>query len=844
MRHVLSGGQTRSLAGVSGAPMAAPLEGPTGPASGGEEGIVHSIAGILEGLMNGSDAQKSLILFEVQQLVSNAHSIEYALKTLVPAICDNVPEWSPDLQICAAEALVGIQVAKLPHELALSIKDTAFLVLQHNQDPNMFRAWGEILVSILPHVKWSRDELVYILTGLDEERESTANCDPHQQSLRSPAGFSPADLAQKLTARIIGPIAVSATPQLVKDVLLPRALSLTADPDIEVRGMVVESLAFIGAAIDIKVIEDLVWPCLAVLVRDSNARLRAATLRTISRIAASHRKMSPGSKLFTDLLPPIFIRECTYLKKQAQADQRLVDNDTYLLIEINAEVFGELLFSCHEYLNDETSKKIAFRAFQAMATCNGPVVRRHCAFNVPGVATSVIKKCHSDLTAIVEFLTRDADAETRKNLAAGMHETSKVLISDDTVDALFKCVTALLKDNSPLVRMSVLQNLDNLLGTLANHNPYKAMRKLETVFQNMHLLAEGNWRTQELLAKQLRLVAPLVPPQSIRDNVLPLLYSLTQESSYTVRKASMAAVAVCMRYLPDTTERDKAMKCFRVAWGRGHAFWMRIGFIDSAVTAVETYSRILFRDTFATELLAMSSDPVANIRIRIAELIPTIAPACHQMEEFNSVLELLQNDTDKDVIHALLNVEERIQEELAAGKKSFERDMTREAEEQKLYARHLQLKAEVRKKHAGVKHNTKVLLGALSPRNTGGSGKAGEMKTSPGDLGETPSGGRPRLPKSSTFNGKAQMPPGLGPKDSGLTRAKSTTRIMQQTAGKLPASSAVPTLPRGTINAPRKLASRGVISSDTQEIVSPTSVNDGGHSTRSAVRKSLGKLKR
>lgn len=746
-----------------------------------EDNVVTSITSIAEGLKSGSDAQKSLILFEVQQLISHSHSVAYALKTLVPVICDNVASWSHDLQICAAEALVGVQPAKLLHEQAVAVTDTAFRILRMSQDPEMFRAWGEILVVILPHVEWSQMELEHILAKLDEQHKLSAQISSSPPPLTpqtdpgaigsvgaiglvpigieraSLPGYSASDLAQKLTARIIGPIAVAASPDLTKNVLLTRALDLTKESDVEVRGMVVESMAFIGAAVDIDTVERRIWPSLAGLVRDPNARLHAATLRTISRIAAAHRKSTPRAKFFTDLLPPVFVRECQYLRKQAQADQRLVDDDTYLLIEINAEIFGELFYSCHKFLSDDSTRKDAFRAFQAMATCNGPVVRRHCAFNIPGIALSMIKRCRQDIATIVEFLSRDTDAETRWNLAAGMHETAKILCGDDTIDNLFKAINALLHDESPLVRMNVLQNLDNLLGILTAHNPVKAMRKLETVFQNLQLLSEGNWRTQQLLAKQLRLVTPLVPPQCIRANVLPLLYQLTDESSYTVRKASMAAVAVCLRYLPDTNEREEVMENFRLEWGRGTVFWMRIGFIDSAEAAVETYSRILFRDTFALELLRLVNDPVPNVRVRAAQLIHKIAPACHQMEEFQMALAALKQDVDVDVCYTVSNVEEKINDEVEAGKKSFEQDMTREAEEQNLYTKHLQLKAEVNKKRAGVKHKTNALFEALSPRGTPG----GEYSFAGGDLGKSKS--PRRLPRGSTFtNG-----PGGGGSSSG-----------------------------------------------------------------------------
>jgi hypothetical protein len=661
---------------------------PTGQkCTGAIEDTVISIAAMAEGLETGTDAQKFLILFEMEQLIQQSHSVEFIFRTFVPALCRNAVEWPRDLQICAAEALVGIVGRKCPEHIAKSISSTAFNVLCNSNDSDLFRVWGEILVATLPHVNWSREHLELILANLDEQQMP---------------GSTGCDLAQKLIARVIGPIALLASPDLTKSVLLTRALILTEETDIEIRGMVVESMAYIGAAIDIDTVEDLLWPRLVDLVKDPNARLRAATLRTISRISAAHRKFTPTAAFFTHLLPPVFIRECKYVQKVATADQRLINDDVYLLLEVNAEIFGELLFSTHNYLSEEMLRLDAFRAFQAMATCNGPVIRRYCAFNVPGVALSVNSEVLLEMSSLVEFLSRETDAETRWNLAAGIHATAQALCCAETIDSIFRTINTMLHDESQLVRINVLQNLNTLLGNLVGQNPLKVSLHLVTVFQNLQRLSEGSWRNQELLVIQLRLTAHLVPQQCIRANVLPLLYRITNESSYMVRKASMGAAAVFIRYLSDTTERNEAMESLRVEWARGRIHWKRLGFLDSAEIAMGTYSRILFRDTFGVELLRLSQDPVSNVRIRAATLMEKIAPACHMMDGFRVALMALMKDSDLDVASTLDGIEARIQKAIATGRSNFEVDLTREAEEQDLYSKHLLNKAETFKKNKPV----------------------------------------------------------------------------------------------------------------------------------------------
>lgn len=699
----------------------ATLQGSANP-QGVEDNTGRGITNMMKVIEQGNEAQKSLVLFELQQIINHSNSKEDAFNHLIPVICKLLPSWSHDLQICAAESLAGLTRGMITVEAASSIANAAFAVLRQQQDPDMFRLWGQILVEVLPLVKWTEDQMEQILSQVDDQQKR---------------GKLSQNLSRKLTARIIGPMAVATTPEIAERILLTRALNLTKERNVEIKGMVVESMALIGSVLETRTVEQQLWPSLAALADDSNVRLHAATLRSVARIAAAHRNSTGSAEFFGTLLAPVFAKECHFIRKTAQLDQRYVGSDVTLLLEINAEIFGELLYSCHQSLASDFFRKEALKAFQTSSVCNTRIVRRHCAFNVPGIALSFAKYCRAEVGVVVETLSRDSDAETRWTLAAGLHETAKVLCCNDTFDNLFKAVSALIHDKHGLVRMKIFQNLDTLLGILTTHNPYKAISRLESVFQNLQHLSEGNWRTQELLASQLKIVASLVPPKCIRQSVLPLLFQLIYQSPYTVRKAAMGAVAVCLRCLPDTNERDEVMESFVVQWGQGTAWWMRLGFIDSAEMALDTYSRILFRDTYAARLLQLAQDPVPNVRIKTARLMHKIAPACHQMEEFDVAYRALKEDNDTDVRQALDGLESRIVQSVEEFKNNIEDDMLRETEEQGLYTKHLKLQAEVKKKQAGMKHKTNAFI-VRAKRVGGVVGGIGEASLSTPRSSQTP----------------------------------------------------------------------------------------------------------
>lgn len=647
-----------------------------------ENDALFSVAKMADILKSGSDSQRTVILFELQQLMD--HCMEETITILVPVLCSNIHTWTYELQISAAESLLDVLQNNVDPRACNMICSAAFRVVELCHAEDMFEAWGEILVLVLPHVKWDdRDELSAIVQKLDSfAREED-------------------DVCRKLAARVCGSLAVCLTPAEVEEHILERALELASDQDLEVRGMVAESLAFIGAVCSSSTSEKRVWPQILKLLEDPDCRIHAATLRTIAHILEAQRDANVVSSATRELLAPVFLKECEFSRKAAAADQRLVDDDTYLLLEIVSEVFGPFLFGMHPHIADESSRRDAFRAFLAMATCNGPIVRRYCAFNIPGVSKCLANRFSAELSSIVEFLSRDADSETRWNLAAGIHETAALLADKSSIDNLFKAVSALLQDENPLVRMNTLEHFHSLMQSLTQESEVSSMRRFAPVFENLTLLSEGNWRTQELLAKQLQLAAELVPPDTLRSNVLPLLYQMSEESTYLVRKAAMPAIARALWYMPVPEDRVDAVNGFRTTWADGGVFWMRIAYIECANAAVKFYSTQLFKELFADSLLRLAEDPVPNVRLRLSTMLHLLVPSCDGMEEFQHAVTALKNDNDLDVRESVKDLDERFRSVLETEETRQQEEQDRLDKEIEISQRYLRAKQDAKKKAGG-----------------------------------------------------------------------------------------------------------------------------------------------
>eukprot|EP00737_Agarophyton_chilense_P002804 gb/GEZJ01003224.1/.p1 GENE.gb/GEZJ01003224.1/~~gb/GEZJ01003224.1/.p1 ORF type:complete len:800 (-),score=104.76 gb/GEZJ01003224.1/:821-3220(-) len=714
------------------------------------ENMTINISTIAKSLTSDDENEVTLVLFEMQQVFQFCR--EYAEETLIPIICSKVMEWSDSLQLSAGEALITVSVEKVRGKIAKNVSETASDIMMMTKHSAVREIWGHILTETLPHVTLTA-------TALNKFIKELEGWDSHR----------------KLHARILGSLAISSHDEHLKIRILRNAVQICKDRDVEVRGMIAESISSIGASVSVPIVENEVWPCLLTLLRDEDARIHAATMRALSHIALSQKGKSPKSKLFNKYIPAVLLTECAKIRRSASEDQRIVDDGKYLSLEINSEVYGELLYSCYDRLRDETARKEVFKAFIAMATCNGPIVRKNCAYNMPGVTSCLAERGAFQLSAIVEFLSRDSDPETRWRLAAGLHETVKVLAAKDTIENLFDTVLRLLADSHAVVRLNTLRHLEKLISELARHSGYNSAQKLAPIFENLKGLAEGNWRTQELLAKQLQLAAPLVPPPIIRENVLPLLYRVATDSPNLVRRAAMAAIATCMRYIPDTDEREQSMCDFRNKWARGAVFWMRISFIDSAKTALEIYSRCLFRDTYGSELLRLSQDRVSNVRLRVTKILPLLAPACFQMEDFHNTLGRLRQDDDRDISELMSTVDEKLRLALKKSIDNFEDDMKREQEEQELYTKHLEAQRDDQRKNGSRSRARTMFFGKVArssttatPRSSHSNGGNNVSKDSSASE-----------PSTQVISSKVELIP-ISPRQMKVSDAKSSLTMMRK----------------------------------------------------------------
>lgn len=600
--------------------------------------VLTSVANATLVLLDGSDLERLAVLFQFPQFLE--HCPDDTLKLMVPEICRDAVRWKEDVQMAAAEALYFVVNMRIPESVAKRIVIAALRIIQMSESGDVFDAWGEILSMMLPQVQ--REDVLSLVVPATVDRASSTTVE-----------------SRRLAARIIGSLNDALTAKELEEQFLGQAMRLCDDHDPSVRAMIAQSLASVGSKLPLRISEKQLWPKLDNLMNDENARVRAAAMRAVARSAEAHKDESQTSPSFRSMLLPTFLRECANASNVASSDLRTVDDDTYLMLEIFSEVYGYFLCAVHPLFSNEETWNTALNALRRMVTCNGPTVRHWCAFNVPAVALVCGEKRPEKIRGVVHALSADTDVETRATLAAGIHETSRVLGNGELRDEILTSIANLMTDQNPQVRMNSLAHFAELL-TLLSSGPSDSpkvspnakdspARELAPIFQSLETMAHDSWRTQELLAKQIDQCANRIPQDMLCEHVAPLLFQMARESTYLVRRASISALVSVVRYIPDVRRRDHILKHFRSEWARGKVYWTRLAYIDGSTVALRVLSNRLFTHLFASELLSLSRDPVANVRLRLTRLMPEIAIACGTKTAFKTAMDSLLSDADDEI---------------------------------------------------------------------------------------------------------------------------------------------------------------------------------------------------
>lgn len=656
--------------------------------------VLTSVANATVVIVDGNDLERTAVLYQFPQFLE--HCPDECINVMVPRICSEAVSWTPEAQMAAGEALFFVVNMKAPRQVAKQIAWAALTIASGTTNHEIFDACGEIVSMILPQVH-RYDVLQFVVPDAVERAVSSKAHD------------------RRLAASIIGSLNDTLTAHELEGIFRKTVLHLSADADDSIRAMIAQSMAAVTIKLPIKTAEKDLWPRLKQLMKDPNGQVRASAMRAMAKSAEAHRKHANEVSSYGTMLLPLFLEHCKRAEKIAASDLRTVSDDTYLTLEIFAEVYGYFLCSVAPLMGEDIMWDIVLSTFRKMTACNGPTVRHWCAFNMPSISTVLCNDRSEKLSGIVVSLAGDSDLETRATLAAGIHELAKHFHGTPLRNDVIRAIGMLFMDENAQVRMKALGHFAKLLkllspGQKVNLERVRAqiraseagekkkngevkqmsaadedMRRLAPMFSSLEMMSFDSWRTQKLLAEELQESAHLIPQEMLCEHVAPLLFQMARESTFLVRKASMKSLVRVLRYIPDVRRRNHILKHFKTEWAHGKVYWTRLAYIDAAESAYTTFSKRLFTQLFKEDLLSMHTDVVPNVRLRLLSFLEVLAPFWKTLPRFVEVLKELNTDKDPQVQSEANDLLTKLSSFENINEKEKEKDKVLENEENAFY---------------------------------------------------------------------------------------------------------------------------------------------------------------
>jgi len=241
----------------------------------------------------------------------------------------------------------------------------------------------------------------------------------------------------------------------------------------------------------------------------------------------------------------------------------------------------------------------------------------HCAFCFPGVLQTLGAERWGELVDTYNILVRKT-FKTRKTLAYSLHECAKILKTEKTEKDLLHALDIFLKDIDA-IREGVVKSFGQFLQVLS---PEKREEHLANLWE-LASEVDTNWRFRLYLAQQLDILASIYNPETISEQIVPLLFQLCDDKMNAVRvEAASKLPKVSMHLMNngnDSQFDDIVRKWLTISSNRTYA--RRILFIYSCEASLDVIPTDKFKELLFREMCTKRNDKISNVRLVLARVL-------------------------------------------------------------------------------------------------------------------------------------------------------------------------------------------------------------------------------
>eukprot|EP01036_Dinobryon_divergens_P028473 gene28473-37423_t len=440
----------------------------------------------------------------------------------------------------------------------------------------------------------------------------------------------------RMTAsQLLNMLAESMGQDLCRQFVIPEVVSLAEDPMFRVRkstALNFHSICKVGG--EHELLERLM-PAFVRLSKDDVYRVRRACAESLCDISKC-----VNEDIRLGVLVEIFLRLTQDPSKLVK--QSVLQQSGMFLSTLPSRSISESLLSHYcGMLNNPTGDQNVDEELKHI-----------CAFSFPAVLQIIGKNRWKEVRTVYHSLAQSRNVSIKQTLAYSLHEVAKILQDQQLVEAELVPVFEHFIQEVEAVQMGVMKSLSSFLSLLSQ--PCR-LSYLPLLHDMLHSTNPFNWRLRQSLAVQLPDLIRLPSEIDLYRTLFPLVMVLLQDPVASVRKDSFQGVAALVNTIhiyiaknkhASTSEDDGANPGPAHSSGVSHEqlrsyheqcleevarsintfiladkYQLRQLWVELAHQLLIYLPRFLFEKHFVQGILALTCDPVINVRVPLAVLL-------------------------------------------------------------------------------------------------------------------------------------------------------------------------------------------------------------------------------
>lgn len=463
-----------------------------------------------------------------------------------------------------------------------------------------------------------------------------------------------------LCCRLFGAIATRFDGQTIVDTFLDKAITMCQDTEYTVRKCMAEQLLVICQSIGLGKAKETLAKELFQLLEDETKEVKNEAFRTLVRLLDfeffdhSYRKRA---------ILPYFLQWINNPPK-----------DLYRLLVTH---FGEILWHLSSDVTSDTIINNISNFFKEATASKDPYLRQRCAHNFPAVLKTLGANrypicLHNSYKALCE----DEDPTVRKKIAAGFHEVCLILGKEKSVVFLKELFVKLCTDTNEEVQKNIGLHLDVILAHFNVDQSSNIFKELIHVLVDYESRIKNKWRKLEKFYSHFVHFPNYFTPAQLKEVFIPMLRKQLKIGALPVKKQAAKSIVILIRKLKNNQQQVEIFKSLIEEFGKSKSYWDRLTFLEISHHVIERFSRKFFKTHFIEHVLALSKDPVPNVRMKFCHILPLLKQVLRPPSDVELLAIVKENtslltlDADPDVIEAAKNAQQEL--------RKIETEMSRE----------------------------------------------------------------------------------------------------------------------------------------------------------------------